>query len=423
VTAPGATLDSSMAATEPRTRPVARAPASAPPAVEVHDLHKDFRIPHRQAHTLKERVLHPLAHRAFDHFRALRGVSFTVQPGEFFGVVGRNGSGKSTLLKCLAGIYGVDSGDVAVRGRLSPFIELGVGFNPELAARDNVIINAVMLGLTRREAVARVEDVIAFAELEPFRELKLKNYSSGMSVRLAFSTAIQVDADVLLVDEVLAVGDLSFQRKCFDEFERLKADGRTIIFVTHDMGAVQQFCDRALLLHRGELREVGAPASVAQHYFALNAGRLDEREPDTLDVVPEGAEVAGAWFEDAGGEGVHSLASGDACALCFEAMFRERVEDPVFALSLRSPVGQTVFATSSRWDDVPTGTFERLGRVIVRVRLDLLLGPGRYHLSASVSGSDGEILATSDDAARLDVTGERQAGLAALPHEVGIQRL
>jgi ABC-type polysaccharide/polyol phosphate transport system ATPase subunit len=424
VTDPGATLDSSMATTQPRTRPVARDLASDPPAVEVRDLFKDFRIPHRQAHTIKERVLHPLAHRSFDHFRALSGVSFTVQPGEFFGVVGRNGSGKSTLLKCLAGIYGVDSGDVTVRGRLSPFIELGVGFNPELAARDNIIINAVMLGLTRREAVERVEDVMGFAELEPFRELKLKNYSSGMSVRLAFSTAIQVDADVLLVDEVLAVGDLSFQRKCFDEFERLKEVGRTIVFVTHDMGAVQRFCDRALLLHRGELREVGQPASVAQHYFALNAGRLDDEEPDHLDLAPEGAEVAGAWFEDATGEGVHSLPSGEPCTLCFEVIFRERVEDPVFTLALRSPVGQSLFATSSRWEETPTGTFEALDRVIVRVSLDLLLGPGRYHLAAGASRVGGEVLASSDDAARLDVTGDREAaGLAALPHELRLQRL
>jgi ABC-type polysaccharide/polyol phosphate transport system ATPase subunit len=424
VTGPGATLDSSMAATQPRTGAVARDIASSPPAVEVRDLFKDFRIPHRQAHTLKERVLHPLAHRAFDHFRALRGVSFTVESGEFFGVVGRNGSGKSTLLKCLAGIYGVDSGDVTVRGRLSPFIELGVGFNPELAARDNVIINAVMLGLTRREAIARVEDVLGFAELEPFRELKLKNYSSGMSVRLAFSTAIQVDADVLLVDEVLAVGDLSFQRKCFDEFERLKAAGRTIIFVTHDMGAVQRFCDRALLLHRGELREVGQPESVAQHYFALNAGRLDDEETGAPDVAEAGAEIAGAWFEDARGEGVHSLASGQPCTLCFEALFRERVEDPVFTLSVRSPVGQTLFATSSRWEETPTGTFEPLARVIVRVSLDLLLGPGRYHLAAGVAGRDGAVLASSDEAARLDVTGDRDAvGLAALPHEFRLRRL
>jgi ABC-2 type transport system ATP-binding protein len=253
-----------MAATEPRTGPIAPAAASPPAAVEIRGLVKNFRIPQQQVHTLKERLLHPLAHRAFDHFQALNGVSFTVEGGEFFGVVGRNGSGKSTLLKCVAGIYGVDAGEVIVRGRLSPFIELGVGFNPELAARDNVLINGVMLGLTRREAAERYDDVISFAELDPFQELKLKNYSSGMIVRLAFSTAIQADADVLLVDEVLAVGDLSFQRKCYGEFDRLKAAGRTIIFVTHDMGAVQRFCDRAVLLHRGEQLRIDQPAAVAQ---------------------------------------------------------------------------------------------------------------------------------------------------------------
>ena len=173
-----------------------------------------------------------------------------MQPGEFFGIAGRNGSGKSTLLKCMAGIYQAD-GDIWVRGRLSTFIELGVGFNPDLAARDNVVMNGIMLGLTPREARKRFDSVIEFAELEEFKDLKLKNYSSGMHVRLAFSVAIQVDADILMIDEVLAVGDAAFQQKCFDVFNDLRERGSTIIFVTHDMGALQRFCDRALLLERG----------------------------------------------------------------------------------------------------------------------------------------------------------------------------
>src|SRR6188768_3622738 len=203
----------------------ARLLEQAPAAVSVEHISKGFRLPHHKYSTLKERALHPFATRTYDTLHALNDVTFEVKEGEFFGVVGRNGSGKSTLLKCVAGIYSIDSGTVALRGRLSPFIELGVGFNAELTARDNVIINAIMLGLTRKEARERFDEIIAFAELEEFLDLKLKNYSSGMSVRLAFSVAIQVDADVLLVDEVLAVGDAAFQQKCFEQFELMKDAG------------------------------------------------------------------------------------------------------------------------------------------------------------------------------------------------------
>src|SRR3954468_12160871 len=182
------------------------------PAVVVDGVSKAFRLPHEKVHTLKERALHPFKRSRYDRLQALDNLSFVVPKGEFFGIVGRNGSGKSTLLKCLAGIYGVDSGGIYINGRVSTFIELGVGFNPDLAARDNMTINAIMLGLSPREARERFDHVIEFAELGEFTDLKLKNYSSGMQVRLAFSVMIQVDADILLIDEVLAVGDAAFQQ-------------------------------------------------------------------------------------------------------------------------------------------------------------------------------------------------------------------
>src|SRR4051794_777093 len=212
-----------------------------PPAVVVSDVGKAFQMPTERMHTLKERALHPLRRLRSSEFDALQDVSFTVEAGEFFGIVGRNGSGKSTLLKCLAGIYRTDRGAIYVDGRMSTFIELGVGFNPELAARDNVVLNGIMMGLSAHEARKRYDQVLDFAELQEYEDLKLKNYSSGMQVRLAFSVAIQVDADVLLIDEVLAVGDAAFQQKCFDVFSGLRAAGKTILFVTHDMGTVQHF--------------------------------------------------------------------------------------------------------------------------------------------------------------------------------------
>ncbi len=250
-----------------------RPASSGPPPIVVESISKTFRVPEERTHTLKERALHPLRRTRHETFKALQGISFDVRKGEFFGIAGRNGSGKSTLLKCMAGIYGVDCGRIWCNGRLSTFIELGVGFNQDLAARDNVVLNGIMMGLSPREARARYDAVIDFAELREFEELKLKNYSSGMHVRLAFSVAIQVDADILLVDEVLAVGDAAFQQKCFDVFNRLRDDGRTIVFVTHDMGALNRFCHRALLLERGAPVHLGEPHEVADRYLEINFGR------------------------------------------------------------------------------------------------------------------------------------------------------
>jgi ABC-type polysaccharide/polyol phosphate transport system ATPase subunit len=245
---------------------------SACPAIDVRGVTKTFRLPHRRYSTLKERALHPLATGTHDTLRALDRVDLAISPGEFVGIVGRNGSGKSTLLKCLAGIYAIDEGYLQVNGRVAPLIELGVGFNPDLTARDNVIVNAIMLGLTRKEARRRFDEIIAFAELDDFVDLNLKNYSSGMAARLGFAVAIQVDADVLLVDEILAVGDASFQRKCFEQFDRMKNAGRTVLFVSHDMAAIERLCDRALALEVGNVVDIGEPGRIARLYEELNSG-------------------------------------------------------------------------------------------------------------------------------------------------------
>src|SRR3954452_17023283 len=265
----------------------------------VDGVSKAFRMPEHQVHTFKERAMHPFRRQRYNPIGALQDVSFEVSSGEFFGIVGRNGSGKSTLLKCLAGIYQVDRGSIAIAGRVSTFIELGVGVNPDLAARDNVVLNGVMLGLTPGQAAARYDEVIAFAELEEFQELKLKNYSSGMQVRLAFSVMVHVDADVVLIDEVLAVGDVAFQQKCFDVFNRLRDEGKTILFVTHDMGAVRRFCHRAVLVDRGKARMIGDPVQVGNAYVDMNF------RSDTGEAMQEGermgdrsAELLEAWWED-----------------------------------------------------------------------------------------------------------------------------
>jgi ABC-type polysaccharide/polyol phosphate transport system ATPase subunit len=235
-------------------------------AIEAVGVSKSFRIPHEQRNHFKEYFMHPLRRTTYERNDALKDVSFSVDAGEFFGIFGPNGSGKSTLLRILAGIYVPDTGSVRVKGLLSPFIELGVGFNPELNARDNIRINATLSGLTSRELDKKFERIFEFAELERFVDQKLKNYSSGMLLRLAYSIAIQIPFDVLLLDEVLAVGDESFQQKCFATFERFKAEGKTVVLVTHDLTLLSRFCERVLLLESGVVSSIGRADEVVDVY-------------------------------------------------------------------------------------------------------------------------------------------------------------
>jgi ABC-2 type transport system ATP-binding protein len=235
-------------------------------AIEVAGVSKSFRIPHEQRVYFKEYFVHPFRRTVYERNEALKDVSFAVEAGEFFGVFGPNGSGKSTLLRILAGIYVPDTGRVRVNGLLSPFIELGVGFNLELNARDNIRINSTLAGLSKRQLDEKFDQILEFSELERFVDQRLKNYSSGMLVRLAYSIAIQIPFDVLLLDEVLAVGDESFQQKCFATFERFKEEGKTVVLVTHSLGLLTRFCDRVLLIEHGVVRATGTPDDVVEAY-------------------------------------------------------------------------------------------------------------------------------------------------------------
>jgi ABC-type polysaccharide/polyol phosphate transport system ATPase subunit/ABC-type polysaccharide/polyol phosphate export permease len=245
-------------------------PSPAEAAISLRSLSKTFKVPHQRYTTVRDRIAHPLRRQRDEMLHALRGIDLDVARGEFFGIVGKNGSGKSTLLRCLAGIYRSDGGSVRVTGRVAPFIELGLGFDDEMAARDNAVISAVLLGMRRKEAEAGFEQVLSFAELEEFRDLKLRNYSSGMSMRLAFSVTIHVEAEVFLFDEVLAVGDEAFRRKCFERFGRFREQGKTVVLVTHDMDHIRGFCDRAALLDQGRIVDIGDPGVIADGYDELN---------------------------------------------------------------------------------------------------------------------------------------------------------
>jgi ABC-type polysaccharide/polyol phosphate transport system ATPase subunit len=240
------------------------------PAIVVRNLSKTFRLPEERRGTLRERLMKLHQSNQRKARRTLDGISFEIQKGEFFGIIGRNGSGKSTLLKILAGIYKPDRGSTfRINGRLAPMLELGVGFNPELTGRENVYLNGTILGLTKAEITDRYEAIVKFAELENFMELQVKHYSSGMAVKLAFAVSTQIDAPIMLLDEVLAVGDFVFQEKCFSYFEECKRRGKTIVLVTHSPSAMKRFADRALLIHQSKVDSIGDPADVLKRYHEL----------------------------------------------------------------------------------------------------------------------------------------------------------
>ena len=243
-------------------------------AISVNNVSKTFKLPHEQHSGLKQVILNKLKRNkkhGYETQHVLNGISFNVKKGEFFGIVGRNGSGKSTLLKLISEIYTPDSGSIQVNGTLTPFIELGVGFNPELTGRENVYMNGALLGFSNKQMDDMYDKIVEFAELERFMDQKLKNYSSGMQVRLAFSIAIRADTDILVLDEVLAVGDEAFQRKCNDYFMNIKEDStKTVILVTHGMASVEKYCDRAMMIRDGEVVAIGDPSDVASEYSIEN---------------------------------------------------------------------------------------------------------------------------------------------------------
>lgn len=248
--------------------------------IKVNDIHKEFILPQSKNSTLKQSVVNIVRRNKKITQKVLDGISFNIKKGEFFGIVGRNGSGKSTLLKILAGVYSPNKGSISINGSLTPFIELGVGFNPELSGRDNVYLNGALLGFSKKEMDTMYDDIVMFAELEDFMGQKLKNYSSGMQVRLAFSIAIKAENEIMIFDEVLAVGDANFQEKCIKQFEKYKLEGRTIIFVSHSMGTVSQFCNRVALLDYGKVNYIGDPETAILKYDELNQLPLNAGFPN-----------------------------------------------------------------------------------------------------------------------------------------------
>ena len=396
------------------------------PIVVSRDVWKTFRLPHDRPSTFKQRVLHPRSLRAATELHALEGVTFEVADGEFFGIIGRNGSGKSTMLKCLAGIYRPNRGTLAVTGRVSPFIELGVGFNPELTARDNVVVNAALLGIPPAEANKRFPEIIRFAELEQFVDLKLKNYSSGMQVRLGFAAAIQADADVYLVDEVLAVGDARFQEKCFDTFRQFKREGRTVIYVTHDLATVERFCDRALWLEGGQVEAIGPPQDVVRAYqrrdIELAQGERHARSQTATRWGDGSAEIVEAWIEDASATRQEVIVQGAEVTFKARARFVDAMEDPILGVTFKDEDGRAVFITNTRFDHVATGSFAPGDEVLYEIRFTAHFGDGGFTASPAIAHEDASRMADwREDFVSFRIQGERHTGsVVDLPHETGL---
>lgn len=396
---------------------------SEPAAISVEHVTKRFRIPMDRSSTLKYRLTHPRSTSRYHDFDAVSDVSFDVAPGEFVGVIGHNGCGKSTLLKMLADIYRPTAGRIVVRGQVSPFLELGVGFNPELTARENIFLSGAVLGITRAELRRRVDEILAFAELEHAAEQKVKTFSSGMEVRLAFSVAIQANAAILLMDEVLAVGDARFQAKCFEVFARYKRDGRTVVLVTHDTSAVELYCDRALLLDHGHLLSDGPAAEVTSLYRRMVGERVDADAMGARsrldDDVAAGVPTSQRWgtgevqitkvaLVGADGSEHNSLTSDQPATVQIELAVHQQVDDLICGISIHRADGYTLAGTNTFISNLPlvcppAGESFEIEYDIPKLNL---LG-GHYRLTCAVHSKFGKrVYDQLDQVYEFDVTDE-----------------
>jgi ABC-2 type transport system ATP-binding protein len=370
--------------------------------ISVKNVYKDFYLPQDRASSIKSLFTRGLrfGRRNYEMQHALKDVSFQVKRGEFFGIVGRNGSGKSTLLKMLAGLYQPNEGSVEVRGRLVPFIELGVGFNGELTGRENVYLNGALLGFSKKKIDAMYDDIVKFAELEAFMDQKLKNYSSGMQVRLAFSVATRAETDILLVDEVLAVGDADFQRKCFEYFRHLKKNKKTVVFVSHDMNAVREYCDRAIMIEKSELVASGDTETVATKYTRLfadtdsgsSATDNDERWGDgTIEyskvvVTPK------------------KIGENDTITIKCTAKIIKEIDSPIFGFSIRTAVGEVIVGTNSRIKHQQPGTLKAGAEVDIEWTMPNIFTDGTYTVNVAATHDNGVTECDHwDDAAKFKI--------------------
>lgn len=380
-------------------------------AIKVAHLHKEFLLPHQRKTSIKQAFVNIGRKNYKTRQKVLDGIDFEIKKGEFFGIVGRNGSGKSTLLKILAGVYHPSAGSVHINGELTPFIELGVGFNPELSGRDNVYLNGALLGFSRKDMDAMYDEIVAFSELDQFMDQKLKNYSSGMQVRLAFSIAIKAHNDILIFDEVLAVGDEAFQQKCIDVFEQYKANKQTVILVTHDMETVRRFCTRAMLVDKGKIVEIGNPRKVAEIYSRLNQDSID-KDVEQANQKERKSNLKATILSSAGKK-KQSFAVGEPMTVKIEWTKLPAMESlgvNIFKESGEHITGvNTRFSKLKKWQD----------KQEVLVDFDLNIAKGKYYLLIEAFRKEGEVIDSILEGPQFSVTTTDPltwSGLGQLPH-------
>ena len=371
------------------------------PAVDLRDIHKTFRIPHEVHTTLTERILSGFRRTTYERFEALRGVDLVIEKGSFVGIIGGNGSGKSTLLKIISGLLPPDRGQVHVDGTMSALLELGLGFSNELTVRENVELYAAVLGYPRSEVARRVDEAIDFADLDRFRDAKLKNLSTGMRARLGFATALQSESDIMLLDEILAVGDADFQLKCLNVFEDLKQRRKTMVLVSHDLAQVQRFCDEAVWIDRGRVAAAGDPDSVISAYLG-SVGRESVAEAAataaTATVAAEsgGTRLCGegqmkvlrGWIENDAGRSVGRVRGGDVATLVIECEAVGDVESPVLGFGINAGDGYAVYNDTSHALGVLTPALAAGQRIEWRVRFVAAMRNGRYVVSVGLVDKD-----------------------------------
>jgi len=358
------------------------------PAIEVRGVHKTFRLPHERQTTITERALSLFRPIAYERFEALRDVTLEIEKGSFAGIIGHNGSGKSTLLKVIAGLLIPDAGSVRVRGNMASLLELGLGFSQELTVHENVGLYATLLGFPRHEAQARVEEAIDFADLQRFRDAKLKNLSTGMCARLGFATALQAPFDILLLDEILAVGDADFQEKCWGVFTDLKRQDKTIILVTHDLASIKRLCDCAFLLSQGRLVASGDPDKVIDTYLEqVGQAPLPEAvvAGDQQRWGDRRVRFVRGWLEDESGRAVTEIRVGAHPTLVLLADVAEDTEEPVFGMIVQDDSGEATYVFNTLQRGLSTGTLPGGERVEIRIPFTVPLRNGRYFIHPAVA--------------------------------------
>ena len=355
-------------------------------AIRAEHISKTFLIPHEVHDTFRERLIHFEKKKKYELFEALKDISFEIKKGEFFGIIGRNGSGKSTLLKILAGIYTPDNGKITINGEVSPFLELGVGFNPELSGRDNIYLNGTILGLSKQEIRSKFDSIVDFSELDRFIDQKLKNYSSGMQVRLAFAVAIHANKGILLMDEVLAVGDSNFQSKCITEFNRFKNDGKTVILVTHDIPTVQRSCERAMLLNNGIIIKIGKSEEVCTEYMYQNMSdeerNLNKRIKEINKIINSNEIIRNFQLLNSIGEEINTIKTYDNLEI--KVSFNTKnIKDKKLNLgiSFESEEGVNLFGYNTEMDGFIIDSEKNILNLLLP---NLLLLKGNYFINVTV---------------------------------------